>query len=132
MSHFLGRATPARSLDEIPDHIMTMFRAHRWPGNVRELQNAVQRLILMPERPLDRSAQRAMPPESDHEIVDHDSEVAAPLQPLRIARREASDAFERGYLRRLLARTGGNIRRGAAIAEVSRQMIQRLMRRHGM
>jgi hypothetical protein len=32
----------------------------------------------------------------------------------------------------LLARTGGNVTRAAAIAEVSRQMIQKLMRKHGL
>ena len=42
------------------------------------------------------------------------------------------DAFEREYLRAALGRTQGNVTRAAAIAEVSRQMIQKLMRKHGM
>jgi transcriptional regulator with GAF, ATPase, and Fis domain len=130
-SHFLSKASPPRSLDEIPAHILEMFRAHRWPGNVRELQNAVQRLLLTPERPLDRPVYRPDPPTSTPEAIDAEP-AATQLQPLRIARREASDEFERSYLKQLLGRTGGNIRRGAAIAEVSRQMIQRLMRRHGL
>ena len=52
--------------------------------------------------------------------------------PLRVARREASDGFERGYLESVLTRTGGNVTRAAAIAEVSRQMMQKLMRKHGV
>ena len=48
------------------------------------------------------------------------------------ARRTAADAFERDYLRALLGRTTGNVTRAAALAEVSRQMIQKLMRKHGM
>jgi DNA-binding NtrC family response regulator len=51
---------------------------------------------------------------------------------LRVARRDASDDFERRYLRALLARTNGNVTRAAAIAEVSRQMIQKLMRKEGL
>jgi transcriptional regulator with GAF, ATPase, and Fis domain len=55
-----------------------------------------------------------------------------PLEPLRIARRSAAAAFEREYVLRVLARTGGNITRAAAIAEVSRQMIQKLIRKYDL
>jgi transcriptional regulator with GAF, ATPase, and Fis domain len=57
---------------------------------------------------------------------------ATALQPLRVARREASDGFERRYLETILERTDGNVSRAAAIAEVSRQMVQKLMRKHGV
>jgi DNA-binding NtrC family response regulator len=56
----------------------------------------------------------------------------ATLEPLRLARRCAADDFERAYVRALLERTQGNVSRAAAIAEVSRQMIQKLMRKHGI
>ena len=49
-----------------------------------------------------------------------------------MARREASEAFERAYLMHLLERSEGNVTRAAAIAEVSRQMVQKLMRKHGV
>jgi DNA-binding protein Fis len=35
-------------------------------------------------------------------------------------------------LQHVLSRTGGNVTRAAAIAEVSRQMVQKLMRKHGL
>jgi transcriptional regulator with GAF, ATPase, and Fis domain len=130
-AHFLGRATPPRSVDDIPEPVLTMFRAHHWPGNVRELQNAVQRFLLTPERPLGGHMQRPAPANPQRDTPAAEPELPAP-QPLRIARREASDTFERRYLQELLAKTEGNIRRSAAIAEVSRQLIQRLLRRHGM
>jgi DNA-binding NtrC family response regulator len=53
------------------------------------------------------------------------------VPPLRVARRDASEAFERAYLTAVLARTGGNVTRAAALAEVSRQMVQKLLRKHG-
>jgi transcriptional regulator with GAF, ATPase, and Fis domain len=56
----------------------------------------------------------------------------APLLPLRTARREATESFERRYLQSLLERTTGNVTRAASIAEVSRQMVQKLMRKHGI
>ena len=52
------------------------------------------------------------------------------LEPLRIARRAASDRFEQAYVDAVLARTQGNVTRAAAIAEVSRQMMQKLLRKH--
>jgi DNA-binding NtrC family response regulator len=105
-----------------------MFSAHRWPGNVRELRNAVQRLVVAPELslPIGDVAQ----PELSSPGTRADAEL--PLEPLRVARRVAADAFERDYLRMLFKRSEGNVTRAAAVAEVSRQMIQKLMRKHGL
>lgn len=60
-----------------------------------------------------------------------DAGPTEPLVPLRAARREATQAFERAYLANVLKRTRGNVTRAAALAEVSRQMMQKLMRKHG-
>ena len=123
--HFLAHERPPRRLDEVPPHVWEMFRAHRWPGNVRELRNAIQRLAITPDRPL-REA-----------IAVGDTSVPLPVGPnaeilaLPVARREAGDAFERAYLTMVLAKTGGNVTRAAAVAEVSRQMMQKLLRKHG-
>jgi transcriptional regulator with GAF, ATPase, and Fis domain len=128
VEHFLARETPPRTMDDVPATVWEMFRAHRWPGNVRELRNAVQRLLVTPERAL-------------RTVETSPAAFAAPaaaftagteIVPLRVARRDAGDAFERAYLENVLARTGGNVTRAAAIAEVSRQMVQKLMRKHGM
>jgi transcriptional regulator with GAF, ATPase, and Fis domain len=126
---FLGLERPPKQLSDVPAHVWEMFKNHRWPGNVRELRNAVQRLAVTPDRPLH---------------VDHTQDSPASggaarswlrdgsVVPLRVARREAGDEFERAYLEFVLQRSGGNVTRGAALAEVSRQMMQKLMRKHGM
>jgi len=123
VEHFLALERPPRSSVDIAEHVWDLFRAHRWPGNVRELRNAVQRLLVTPDRPLrdgsDRGSTAPVP-----------AVTAEPL-PLRIARREASDAFERAYVASALARAEGSVTRAAAIAEVSRQMMQKLLRKHG-
>ncbi|HWZ87352.1 MAG TPA: sigma 54-interacting transcriptional regulator [Polyangiaceae bacterium] len=128
VSHFLSLARPPRQLQDIPDHVWDMFRAHRWPGNVRELQNAVQRLLITPERALNGHSQRSVVGPASAPVPL----ATARPKPLRVARREASDAFERSYLERLMAHTERNVTRGAAIAEVSRQMVQKLLRKHGL
>jgi transcriptional regulator with GAF, ATPase, and Fis domain len=124
LEHFLSRESPPRTLREIPSDVVEMFAAHRWPGNVRELRNAVQRLLVTPDRALSMGVTG---PEISGAVSPHGEMV-----PLRIARRDASDAFERTYLETILGKTGGNVTRAAAIAEVSRQMIQKLMRKYGL
>jgi two-component system response regulator GlrR len=127
VEHFLTRTKPQRNVTDIPPQVWTMFNAHRWPGNVRELWNAVQRFIVTPERVMTSEFAQPAARESRAPNVD-----LANLQALPVARREASEAFERGYLEALLKRTDGNVNKAAAIAEVSRQMIQKLMRKHGI
>jgi len=124
VEHFLRRSVPARALSEIAAPVWEMFMAHRWPGNVRELRNAVERWALTPERAL--GVVETQP------SADGAFEPNIELVPLRVARRDASDDFERRYLRAVLAHTNGNVTRAAAIAEVSRQMIQKLMRKQGL
>ncbi|MBW2453319.1 MAG: sigma 54-dependent Fis family transcriptional regulator [Deltaproteobacteria bacterium] len=123
VGHFLASERPPRSLQEIAEDVWDMFRAHHWPGNVRELRNAVQRWALTPERPLAAAPQASGPPAAG---------AADPFLPLREARRQATDRFEQAYLEQLLDRGEGNVTRSAAIAEVSRQMLQKLMRKHGL
>jgi DNA-binding NtrC family response regulator len=55
-----------------------------------------------------------------------------PLPPLRVARRKNGDAFERGYVEHALSLAEGNVPRAAEIAEISRQMMLRLARKHGI
>jgi len=131
VEHFLSRSKPPRSGTEIPAAVWEMFMAHRWPGNVRELSNAVQRLLVMPDRPLRSMTTPPAASTSSPPAAGTDAPIdAAP--PLRVARREATEAFERQYVEGVLARTAGNVTRAAAVAEVSRQMMQKLMRKHGI
>jgi transcriptional regulator with PAS, ATPase and Fis domain len=122
--HFLERSRPTRCVEDVSQSVWALFEAHRWPGNVRELSNAVQRFAATPDRvlPGEPAPERRAEPERA---------VAAALVPLRVARREASEAFERAYLRQALELSQGNVTRAAALAEVSRQMLQKLMRKHG-
>ncbi len=95
-----------RSAADVPPHVWEMFRAHRWPGNVRELKNAVQRLLGDPRAsPSLTERGGGAPPQSVR--------AGAAPSPLRVARREAADTFEREYLRAILEHTQGNVTRAA-------------------
>ena len=98
---FLAACHPPRTLNDVPQHLWEMLRSYRWPGNVRELRNAVQRMLVTPDRVLEPETENAeaapAPPEE--------------LSPLRVARREAADAFERRYVQGLLIRAGSETSR---------------------
>jgi DNA-binding NtrC family response regulator len=49
---------------------------------------------------------------------------------LKAARREAINRFEVEYLRSVLQKSEGNVTRAAAIADVSRQVIHKLIAKH--
>jgi transcriptional regulator with GAF, ATPase, and Fis domain len=128
--HFMSRENPPRTLEDIPAGVWDMFLNHLWPGNVRELRNAVQRLLVTPDRAI-----RSSPPTNESARAPAPDAIDAldpPLVPLRLARRDANDAFEREYLDAVLKKTQGNVTRAAAIAEVSRQILTKLIRKHGL
>jgi DNA-binding NtrC family response regulator len=119
VEHFLSLEEPRRAASDVPPHVWDLFRAYRWPGNVRELRNAVQRLLVTPDRLLQEPSPETSTP----------SQIE--LMPLRIARRNSIDAFERAYIAAALTKAGGNVTRAAALAEVSRQVLQKLLKKYG-
>jgi len=121
VARFLADAQPDLSVDAIPERTWQSFREYHWPGNVRELKNAVLRVLVHPERLLERA-------ESSDDDAPHSTLV---LRALCDARREAVSRFERDYLRALLARAQGSVTVAAAIAQVSRQAIHKLMQSIG-
>ncbi|SRR6266545_4334629 len=129
LEHFLAMEFPPRRPDDLSPQTWEAFRSYSWPGNVRELRNAVRRLLVAPHR---LNAEHRSAP-----TVTFDSDILAQwedteITPMRIARRSASDAFERRYLEAVLAKARGNVTRAAAIAEVSRQIMTKLLRKHGL
>jgi DNA-binding NtrC family response regulator len=100
-----------------------MLRAHDWPGNIRELKNAVLRLLLFPESgPSGFREGHAVESQSQSAVSTH--------LPLREAREQVIDAFERAYILAKLTECGGNVSRAADAMGVSRQFLHRLMDRH--
>src|SRR5205823_35431 len=122
--HFLSHESPPRSIDALPANAWEQLRTYRWPGNVRELRNVVQRLLLTPWRAL------KLPGGWGDAPVPRVVEADEGIVPLRQARVDANHAFEREYVRKLLRRTHGNVTRAAAIAQVSRQVMTKLVRKH--
>lgn len=100
-----------------------------WPGNVRELEHMVQRACLL-----------ASGPELDEDVFP--SEMAGVLpaggaaftsltnEELKVARDQAVDDVERGFVAALMKRHEGNISRAAREAGMPRRYLQKLLVRH--
>ena len=55
-----------------------------------------------------------------------------PIAAFKDAKQNVIEDFERTYLTQLLARSGKNVSRAAALAGVGRQSLRDLLKRHGL
>jgi two-component system response regulator GlrR len=100
-------------------HLLT----HDWPGNVRELKHVIERAVLLTQRP-------SIQPE-DLQLPDTQAGPDAE-ESFQAAKNRMVDAFERGYIERLLAASGGNITQAAEVAQKNRRALFELIRKHGI
>ena len=144
LSVILLEVPPLRArLDDLPalvDHLLRqigappigadplqVLRGYDWPGNVRQLRNVLERAAaLAGGRPLTvrrdelESPNARLSPASLNEL------------PYKRAKEEMLARFTRDYLEALLARHGGNVSASAREAQVDRNWIVALARRHGV
>ncbi|HUL60417.1 MAG TPA: sigma-54 dependent transcriptional regulator [Anaeromyxobacteraceae bacterium] len=124
--HFLARFATAygRPPQALSDGALAVLERYHWPGNIRELENLIERLVVIcdapvideAELPLDLSVGAGLAKEAEQE-----SNYAA-----------AMAAFERGYLRRVLAQNGWNRRRAAEQLGIGYSTLKAKLRLHGL
>jgi transcriptional regulator with GAF, ATPase, and Fis domain len=135
---FLARHAEAlgRPLRGFTREALDAIAAHRFPGNVRELEHAVHRAVVLAEPPYVTRRDLGLPAPLGAAAAEPapaaPAEGALPFPKLQEARAAASARFEREYVFEALRRAGGGVTRAAALAGVSRQLLQRLMKRHGI
>jgi len=100
-----------------------------WPGNVRELRNVIDRAVALSPgaRGFGELRVSVEPAGRDGGALD----VRADL-PWAEARQRVVDAFEREYLRAVLAREGGNLSAAARASGLDRKHLRALARKHGL
>jgi DNA-binding NtrC family response regulator len=100
--------------------------AYGWPGNVRELENLMLREVLLSDGDcIDVPGRRRQP-------VDAAPETAGLDDAFKAAKARAVAIFEKTYLSRLLARTGGNVSLAARLSGKDRSSVNKLLRKHGL
>ena len=90
----------------------------------------MRRVLVTPERALDTDSLPDLANQAAAAVAL--ANATGNVEPLRVARRNAADAFEKRYVEHVLGRSEGNVTRAAAMAEVSRQVIHKLMTKHGL
>jgi DNA-binding NtrC family response regulator len=117
---------------EIDPEAMRHLVQYTWPGNVRELRNAIERAVVLANGP--SLTVEDLPPEiargtsAPSAAPEGDSLEVPYLQDFKEARRE----FERIYIERRLAETGGNVTRAAELLDMHRQSLQHKLRELGI
>jgi DNA-binding NtrC family response regulator len=115
----LARHFAAEAGVQLAPDTIAYFLTQRWGGNVRELRNEIQRHAVARVAP-------DLNPTST--VYENDSR----LRPLPEARRMAADEFERCYLEKALALSGGSVSEAAELSQISREVFTRLVGKHGL
>jgi len=111
-----------------------LLERHTWPGNVRELESLIHREYLLSDDDLvhvrlasfERSA---APQENTAPPARIDASASCRLN-FRQAKARAIEEFERSYLSRALAQSGGNVSAAARTAGKERRAFGRLLKKY--
>jgi DNA-binding NtrC family response regulator len=126
VSGFLGEiaARQGRSPPELDAAAAAALVAHDYPGNVRELVHALERAVALARGGMIHlehlPSDIAVPPEGS----ESPPPAADAMEPLEVA----VEQFERQYIRRALAQTGGHRTRAAALLGISRKSLWERLR----
>jgi DNA-binding NtrC family response regulator len=111
------------------DDAIRFLGSHDWPGNVRELRNVVERVVhLVDENVIDAPSMMSTSITGVGPAPDSGSWGGLGKYSFQKAREIA----ERDYLVDLLRRHGFNVSSAARTADIHRQSLHRLLRKHGI
>ena len=120
--HFLAKYS--REFDsavrDFTDEALNMLMVYSWPGNVRELEHAVERAIVLCNRPLIQAS----------DIVLSNQAVAGKRESLREAKAKEIERFEKNYIQGVLSACRGNITRAAEISQKNRRAFWQLIQKY--
>ncbi|MBP7146068.1 MAG: sigma-54-dependent Fis family transcriptional regulator [Acidobacteria bacterium] len=122
--HFLHRFAEScgKSVRGFTDRALSLMERYPWPGNVRELENAVERAVVLACD--DVIDVQDLPPELRG--VSGAVEGAFQVNTVRLSE------VEEIVIRRVLSRTGWNIKRSAEILGITRATLYSKIRKFGL
>lgn len=103
------------------------FRRYHWPGNIRELRNVIERSITLASS--DTIDPKDLPEPVRNPIPTPSGEISDLSE---VSRDEALDSADRAYLTQLLEKHAGVIASAARQAGLSRQGMNKLLKRHNI
>ncbi len=129
--HLLATLGRADAIDVEEPSIRSALLGYAWPGNVRELRNALERAIHL-------GAAHALPmtgapaPVTPSGPSEPSPPAAGPDLPFKEAKEQLVVAFERAYVERLMQKHDGNISAASREADIDRNYLYRLLKKHGL
>ena len=127
--HFIRRFSDEQGCEPkvLAPSAMRILTTYHWPGNVRELENVAHRAMVIAEgsqithRDLILSDDRfkAIHPRDGYHGLPYDQ-----------AKERAIETFQRDYITRALAESGGNITHAAEKSGITRAALRRIIQRH--
>jgi DNA-binding NtrC family response regulator len=121
--HFLGRRIDGRPY-HLTREAADALQRYPFPGNVRELENALIRATALATNHL--ITLDCLPP---HIVQSAASSTAESLRDIA-SDRPTLEELQRRYLQLVLTESGGNRRRAAAVLDLNRRTIQRLIQKY--
>jgi len=120
--HFLAKYS--REFDsqvrDFTEEAMNMLMIYGWPGNVRELEHAVERAIVLCNKPFIQAS----------DIVLSNQALAGKRESLREAKAKEIERFEKNYIQGVLSACRGNITRAAEISQKNRRAFWQLIQKY--
>ncbi|TDI11954.1 MAG: hypothetical protein E2P04_06825 [Acidobacteria bacterium] len=114
------RADDSSSLRRLSRAAAERIRAHAWPGNVRQLENLIHALCVTCDTEI--IEEHDLP----DEIRGEGGAACGPLPELELP------AMEKALIQRALERTAANRTQAARLLGVTRHVLLRKMKRHGI
>jgi DNA-binding NtrC family response regulator len=102
-----------------------------WPGNIRELENAIVRALHLVDGDVIEPHHLGLPatvPTVGSSLTWPGGERLS----FKESKRRFVDAFEREYLARVIAESGGNVTKAAQAARKERRELGKLLKKHGL
>ncbi len=115
-------------VDTVAGENLDRLKGHRWPGNVRELRNVLERALVLSPGARTFSELRL----HVGAVSPGDELPARTDLPFKDAKDAVLEAFERTYLRELMARHRDNLSAAARDAGVDRKHWRALLKKHGL
>ncbi len=124
--HYVGKLSHGR-IKEVSDTALQTLMGYDWPGNIRELVNIIERSILLERGPslLSVDLPNRMRRKSEGAgLLDFNEEL-----PLEEVREQAIDIVEKEYMKRILRKYQGSIKRVAEHAALTTRSIHGKMKK---
>lgn len=132
VDHFLAkfREQLGKNVRRIADDALEMLVGYSWPGNVRELENLIERALILCDGD---SIEASALPAAVHEATVPSTVIAEEADPDEdLSLKRARQAFEAQFIRKALARTGGNRTHAAKLLEISHRALLYKIKDYGI